>query len=118
MVLSMHDDAVKDIERIYLLNRKLLKVIGKIGIDIVNFSKEYNYPLPVNLKDSLDEADKLIIELNHPTVIDKRCSICRKLNQEDAEFCCYCGSSLIITRVRQGDKSPFNATEPETVTFI
>ena len=101
----------RDIDRIFNLNKKLLGVIRNIGFDLLHFADEYNYPIPPNLRNYFDEADKLITELNHPTSIDKRCSICEKLNPENADFCCYCGSSLGITRMRQNNESPSNATE-------
>ncbi len=108
----------KEIDRIFILNKKLLGVIKNIGIDIVNFANEYNYSIPSNLRNYVDEAEKLMYELNHPTSISKKCSVCNKLNPENAEFCCYCGSSMVITRIRHSDKSPVNATEYKTVNFI
>jgi len=102
----------------YELNKKLIMVFRNIGFDLLHFADEYNYPIPPNLRNYFDEAEKLIFELNHPTSIDKRCSICGKLNPENADYCCYCGSSLIITRMRQQDKSPVNATECKNDSFI
>ncbi|MCD6573074.1 MAG: zinc ribbon domain-containing protein [Thermoplasmata archaeon] len=39
----------------------------------------------------------------------KQCSVCGKLNPEDAKFCAYCGTTLdIISRFRQSDNNTRN----------
>jgi len=85
--------------RIYNLNKKLLGVLHNIGFDLLNFADKYNYPIPSNLKNYLDETEKLMTELEYPTIINKKCFVCNKLNPDNADFCCYCGSSLIINQV-------------------
>ena len=95
----------------YEINKQLLNVLHRIGFKLVNFADKYNYPIPSDIPNLLDESQSLIHELNHPSLLSKKCSVCGKLNIENADFCCYCGSSLIITRIRQQDKSPVNATE-------
>jgi len=80
-------------------------------IDMKDWEIEEIHRMYEFLRNYLNEAKKLIYELNHPTSINRICSICEKLNLENADYCCYCGSSLIITRIRQQDKSPVNATE-------
>jgi len=97
------DNTYKEINRMYEINKQLLEVLHKIGFDLVDFAKKYNYSIPSNIPELLDKSQNLINELNHPTSIDKYCSICDKYNPSNADFCCYCGSSLVITRVRQKD---------------
>jgi len=104
----MHNKEVIDIHRIYNLNKKLLEVLHEIGFDLLHFANKYNYPIPSNLKNYLDETEKLITELNHPTSIDNKCSVCGKLNLENAEYCCYCGSSMIITQISPDVLQPKN----------
>ena len=59
----------------YELNKKLLNVFRNIGFDLLYFADKHNYPIPSNLRNYFDEADKLISELNHPTSINKRYSV-------------------------------------------
>ena len=107
------DSISKELNRMYELNKKLLIVFRNIGFDLLYFADRYNYPIPSNLRIYFDEAEKLITELNHPTSIDKQCSVCDKMNVENAEFCAYCGTPFInITLMRQQDKSPDDATVP------
>lgn len=101
----MFDNEIKEIKRMHSLNKQLLEVLHNIGFDLLHFADEYNYPIPPNLRNYFDEAEKLIFELNHPTSLNKKCSLCNKLNPENAEYCAYCGSSLVITRMRQSDDS-------------
>ena len=44
-------------------------------------------------------------------LVPKNCLICGRANPLSAKCCAYCGSSFVITRLRQQDKSPSNATE-------
>jgi hypothetical protein len=48
----------------------------------------------------------------------KSCSVCGGLNPPSAKYCGDCGSSFIITRMRQNDKSPEDATEGAIENFI
>lgn len=116
MVLNLVEEKIKDIKRMYNINKQLLETLGDIGFKIVEFARKYNYPLPSDFSLLLGKSTHLIKELNHPTSINKRCSVCNKLNPDNADYCCYCGSSVVITRIRQRDKSPENATEPKGVT--
>ena len=106
------DNISKELNRMYEINKQLLDVLHKIGYGLVDFAKQYNYPIPSHIPKLLGKSQNLINELNNPTKIDKVCNVCNKLNPENAGFCCYCGSSLLITRMRQGNDSPDNATEP------
>ena len=51
-------------------------------------------------------------------LVPKICSICERANPMSAKCCAYCGSNFVITRIRQNDKSPSNATEGEAESFI
>jgi len=102
-VLRLFDKKIENFNRMYEINKQLLEILENLGFNIVNFSKKYNYPLPSNFSFLVGKAKNLIHELNHPTNINKGCSVCNKLNPENAEYCCYCGSSLVITRMRQDD---------------
>ncbi len=93
------DNINRELIRIYELNKKLIFVFRNIGFDLLHFADKYNYPIPKNLRSYFDEAEKLITELNHPTLINKTCSVCGKLNPSNGDFCCYCGSSMIITHI-------------------
>ena len=112
------DSISKELNRMYIVNKELLEVLHKIGYNLIDFAKKNNYSIPTDILDLFNRAKNLINELNHPIILNKQCSVCNKLNPENAEFCCYCGSSLIITRMRQSDKSPENATEGVIENFI
>ena len=94
------------------MNIKLSNILIEITSKLIKYSKKYEFELPYDIKPLLEQAYRYMHELKHPTVLNKYCSICNKLNPENADYCCYCGSSLVITRIRQSDKSPENATEP------
>ena len=103
MEWNMNNNEIFEIHQMHILNKRLLSTLYKIGFDLAHFAEKYGYQLPSDFPVLLEETENLIHALNHHENINKSCSICGKLNLENAEFCCYCGSSLIITRVRQLD---------------
>ena len=112
MVLKLNSVS-KELNRMYEINKQLLETLEDIGFKIVEFARKYNYPLPSDFSLLLGKSTSIIKELNHPTNISKSCSVCNRLNPENADYCCYCGSSLGITLMRQQDKSPDDATVPQ-----
>lgn len=106
-------DKGRELANILQLNEKLLETLAKTTLELIKYAKENNYELPYEVHFLLKDARKILNEIYNPTNVNKKCSICNKLNPENADYCCYCGSSLVITRMRQSDKSPENATAPK-----
>lgn len=107
MLHNMKDD----VNRLMDLNLKLLATLKKISYKLIEFSDTYGYPLPNDLPNLLDDAYNIMDELCHPTIVIKPCSMCGKLNPEDATFCAYCGTTIdaIISTSpmrHDDDKSP------------
>ena len=88
-----------EIIKIQELNEKLLEMLTKTTIELINYANKHNFELPHNIHYLLKKSRQFLDELNHPTLTNKICSICEKLNPENAEYCCYCGSSLNITQI-------------------
>ena len=93
----MLEEKINNFNRMYAINKQLLDTLRKIGFKIAVFSAKYDYPLPNDFSNLLGKAAELLEELSHPTVNNKSCNICNKLNPENAEYCCHCGSSMIIS---------------------
>lgn len=112
MVNKLIDSSyLERIERLQTLNQKLVDVLSQTGYELIQYARKHDIELPYKIVPLLEQAKKYIKDLKSPTSINKKCYACGKLNIENADFCCYCGSSLIITRIRQQDKSPVNAPE-------
>ena len=90
---------IEKVERIQKLNQNLLDVLTKTARELILYANEHNMEHPYKIKPLLEQAQKYIHELKSPTKINKECSVCNKHNLENAEYCCYCGSSLVITHV-------------------
>jgi hypothetical protein len=90
---------VEKVERIQKLNQCLFDVLTKTACELIQYAKENGIELPYKIHPLFEEINLIISELKRPSVINKSCSVCTKLNPENAEYCCYCGSSLIIARV-------------------
>ncbi len=90
---------IKKIERLQILNQQLIDVLMKTAYEIIQYAEQNNIELPYKLEPLIEDAQKCVQELKHPTIINKSCSVCKKLNPETADFCCYCGSSLIIKSI-------------------
>lgn len=95
-----HIDRIMQIQQ---LNIKLSNVLIEITSKLIRYSKTHEIELPYEIKPLLEQAHNYMYELKYPIAISKECSICKNLNPENADYCCYCGSSLVITRVRQKD---------------
>lgn len=89
------------------LSRLLTQILTEIEYIIDDKRADRLVPL-------LKQAKKLVHEINYPTSMTRYCSICDRLNPDDANVCAYCGTSLIITRVRQQDDNTRKSdrTEP------
>jgi len=112
MVKKLIDLYIDKIKNIQDLNIKLSNVLIEITSKLIKYSKKTNIELPYEIQPLLQQAYRYMHELKHPTITNKSCSVCNNLNPENADFCCYCGTSLVITRIRQDNKSPANETEP------
>lgn len=105
---------IERVERLQRLNQNLVDVLSLTTYELIQYAKKHNIELPYKIESLLKQSLLYIDELKNPTNITERCTICNKLNPENAEFCAYCGTPFMdITRVRQRDKSPDDATEPE-----
>ena len=89
----------RNFNNIIQLNEKLLETLAKTTLELIKYSKENNYELPYEVHSLLKDARKILNEIDNPTIINKKCSVCSKLNPSNAEYCCFCGSSMIITHV-------------------
>ena len=94
---------VEELLRIAKINDQLLKVLTKLAYELIDYADIHNIEIPYKIQPLLDRAEKLIYEKHNLTPINQTCSVCGKLNLENADFCCYCGSSMNITRMRQQD---------------
>ena len=93
--LSSIDRAI-NIQR---LNQKLVDVLSQTGYELIQYARKHDIELPYKIAPLLEQAQKYIKELKSPTSINKKCSVCKTFNPSNADFCCYCGSSLIIIHV-------------------
>ncbi len=104
---------IEELYRIGKINLELLKTLEELMFEILKFAKENHIELPKKLSSLVKKTNDILYKLDDKKYIGKLCSICGKLNPEDAKFCAYCGTTLgIITRFRHNDKSPENATKP------
>lgn len=67
--------------------------------NFIKYGKKNDIELPYEIKPLLGQAYRYMHELKNPTNLNNECSICKKLNPENADYCCYCGSSLNITKI-------------------
>ena len=91
---------VNEVIRTQLLNNQLLDVLLKTALEIIKYADKHNIEIPYHIYDLTKDAQQILNQIDTPVSINKKCSICDKLNLENAEYCCYCGSSMIITRMR------------------
>lgn len=99
------------------LNDLLLRTTLEILAEIISTCRKLNISLPKydELSYLLERLKNIVNQINAERIITftKQCSICGKLNPEDAKYCAYCGTTLgVITRIRHDDKSPKDTTEP------
>ena len=94
---------VKEFVRISEINNRLLDVLTEMAYKIIEYAEKHDLEIPYEMQPLIREARQLIHEQHHPKINNKSCSFCDKLNPEGAQFCAFCGTSLIITRVRQQD---------------
>lgn len=90
---------IQKLERLLTLNSMLLEKLQKITLEIVKYAEEHHIDFPHDIHAIWKDVDSITKQIKSPTKIDKFCPICHKLNQENAEYCCYCGSSLIISQI-------------------
>jgi len=86
--------SIEEINRITFLNEKLLDVMKEITLEIINYANKHHLELPKNVHSLWKEANTLINQIQPLASVNKKCSICNKLNPENAEYCCYCGTKL------------------------
>jgi len=111
---------IERIERLQRLNQKLVDVLSLTAYELIQYANKHNIEIPYKIAPLLEQALVYIDELKNPKKISQPCPICNKLNPENADFCCYCGSSLNITQIspdllheNKNSKSPDNDTEPK-----
>ena len=94
---------IERIQRLQRLNQELVDVLSQTVYELMQYARKHNLELPYKIKPLLEQSLVYIDELKSPKIINKSCSVCNKLNPSNADFCCYCGSSLCITRLRYKD---------------
>lgn len=92
----INESYIDKVIRLTKLNQRLLNTLTKILKEIIIYVRENNISIPYNLQPLLEETQELINEIKHKTVIEKPCSMCGKLNPEDATFCAYCGTTIDV----------------------
>ena len=83
-------------------------VLIEITSNLIKYSKTHDMELPYEIRPLLEQAYKYMHELKYPTGVNNECSVCNKLNPDNADYCCYCGSSLIISHISPDLLQPKN----------
>lgn len=85
--------------RVQLLNNQLLDILLKTALEIIKYADKHNIEIPYHIYNLTKDAQDILNQIDNPVLINKKCYLCQKINPANADYCCYCGSSLNITKV-------------------
>lgn len=95
-------EEIDRIRHIAKINTRLLYTLSNLSHKLIEHARKNNISFPrEEIIPLIEEAKQYMNELDMPTSVNKPCSMCGKLNPENATFCTHCGTTLdVISRVR------------------